>query len=574
MKKSTKVFGIDLGTTYSCISYVDEYGKATIIPNRDGERTTPSVVCFDIGSATVGSDAKDCAPMEPQNVCTHIKRQMGVEDYSMVYHGVEYTPEEISSFILRKLVQDASEYLNEEVHDVVITCPAYFFVRERNATKRAGELAGLNVLQIVNEPTAAAVSYGYNEGKEVKTALVYDLGGGTFDVTVMRFSPNSIEAICTDGDHRLGGKDWDDRLVTHVAQKFCEATGCTNSPLEDPESQAQLFLDAEKAKKSLSARTSVKIRVSHEGERENIEVTREEFEELTRDLLERTVAFTKSVLKIAADKNVTVDEILLVGGSSKMPAVSQILKEEFNLPLRLYDPDESVAKGAAIIGNNLRLRKLIESKVSDARESGAELVVDDVEDIIDEVAAETGYTLETVIGSLRKVKNVASKSFGVPCIYNSAQHDLYLERLIATDADFDLFAPDNGMMTSNLIFKNTSLPAKGERFFATMVDDQAVINFTLCENQASEEESEDGVSLELCSVISKREFELPPRLEEGTPLRVTFELDEEGLLTAVMALFDSCGRLHTFRQEVQTGKALSEHERLEQERRCSDLTID
>ncbi|MDO5309908.1 MAG: Hsp70 family protein [Planctomycetia bacterium] len=566
MKKSERVFGIDLGTTYSCISYVDEYGKAIIIPNRDGERTTPSVVCFENGCASVGSVAKECAPMEPENVCACIKRQMGNDEYIAQYCGVEYTPEEISSFILRKLVQDASDYLNEEIHNVVITCPAYFFVRERNATKRAGELAGLNVLQIVNEPTAAAVSYGYNEQSDVKTALVYDLGGGTFDVTVMRFSREAIEAIYTDGDHRLGGKDWDDRLVELVAQKFCDETGCSTSPLESPESQAQLLLDVERAKKALSSRRQTKIRVSHDGERANIEVTREEFEEITRDLLERTVDFTRTVLEGARERGAKVEEILLVGGSSKMPAVMQILEQNFDIPLRLYDPDEAVAKGAAIIGNNLRLRKLLEQKLSEHEESATELIVD----IVDEVASETGFIPQTILGAMRKVTNVSSKSFGTDAVFNHEQYLLYKRDCIIHNRRFDPTDPGSGIRVSNIIYKNTPLPAIRVHTYSTTVDGQRKILSSLYENHMGEEAEEFGVEMADCNLLTEEFIPLPPNLPAGTPLKYTFILDEEGLLTArVEVIGTDC----VYHQRVQTGKARSDSELRIQEQRCSELII-
>jgi len=237
MPKPKKIFGIDLGTTYSCVAFINDYGQAEIIPNTEGDRTTPSIVWFDGKRAVVGQQAKEMTNVRPEAVCSFVKRSMGNDDYTFDVDDVAYTPEHVSSLILKKLVQDAAAYLGEPITDVVITCPAYFFVKEREATKRAGEIAGLNVLQIINEPTAAAFAYGIKPNEETndRFALVYDLGGGTFDTTIVRISQNGIDVLCTDGDHQLGGKDWDDCLVQHIIKCFNEETGQHINSGDDPE---------------------------------------------------------------------------------------------------------------------------------------------------------------------------------------------------------------------------------------------------------------------------------------------------------------------------------------------------
>ena len=207
---SKYVFGIDLGTTYSCIARVDDTARAEVIKNNDGDNITPSVVEFDGDNVIVGADAKSEAVLNPENTVMLVKTLMGKTDFAINYNGEDKTPEEISAFILRKLTQDASEQLGVEVKDVVITCPAYFGTAERTATKNAGKIAGLNVLEIISEPTAAALYYGCAKEQDEKTILVYDLGGGTFDVTIMRISSDKIQVICSDGDHDLGGKNWDE----------------------------------------------------------------------------------------------------------------------------------------------------------------------------------------------------------------------------------------------------------------------------------------------------------------------------------------------------------------------------
>ena len=246
MSDVKKVYGIDLGTTYSCISYMDEYNKAVVMNNSEGERITPSVVYFeDSGeenpNIVVGTAAKESSKLYPNDVISFIKRQMGT-DYP-VYHGEEtYRPEEISAYILRKLVQDAEESVGEKIEDVVITVPAYFGVNEREATKRAGEIAGLNVVGLIPEPTAAAVAYGMTKETN-KKVLVYDLGGGTFDVTLIDISDKSIEVIVTGGDHNLGGKDWDDAIINYLVEQYKEQTGSDEDILEDEETARRLSIE-------------------------------------------------------------------------------------------------------------------------------------------------------------------------------------------------------------------------------------------------------------------------------------------------------------------------------------------
>ena len=212
MSEQNTIFGIDLGTTYSCIAYVDEYGRPSVVPNVDSDRTTPSVVLFSGDERIVGKEAKQTSKLEPDNVVDMVKRFMGKSsEFAFIYNEKNYTPEEISSYIIKKLVQDAEQNYGQKITDVVVTCPAYFGELERASTKAAGEIAGLNVRAILNEPTAAAISYGINQ-EEDQTILVYDLGGGTFDITVIQIEGNNIQVVCTDGDHNLGGRNWDEEV--------------------------------------------------------------------------------------------------------------------------------------------------------------------------------------------------------------------------------------------------------------------------------------------------------------------------------------------------------------------------
>ena len=260
-----RVYGIDLGTTYSAIAYVDEHGKPVIVPNQESERITPSVVLFDGDNIIVGNTAKESAKVEPHRVVSRIKQHMGDPNFVFQYEGQAFSPEDISSFILRKVVGDAEIALGDKITDVVITCPAYFGTPEREATANAGRLAGLNVRAILNEPTAAAVAYGLEQGED-QTVLVYDLGGGTFDITMIEIKDRLIRVICTGGDHRLGGVLWDEAIVMYLAEQFRTQTGEAADPLDDPEVLNDLFLQAERGKKTLTQRDKAPFRVTHAGQ--------------------------------------------------------------------------------------------------------------------------------------------------------------------------------------------------------------------------------------------------------------------------------------------------------------------
>jgi len=564
---SNRVIGIDLGTTYSCVSFINDNGQPEILMNDRDERTTPSVVWFEGNRVVVGQEAKEIAGVYPESVCSFVKRYMGDDSFYFEANNKRYRSEEISSLILRKLVQDASKRLGEEIRDVVITCPAYFFVKERDATKFAGELAGLNVLQIVNEPTAAAVAYGVakQDHWKSKTIMVYDLGGGTFDVTLIHISPESMNVICTDGDHRLGGKDWDDHLVRHFVRKFQEETGSDEDLLTSPEATWDLVLLAEQTKKHLSSKPSTPVKFSHGGESIRFDVTREEFENLTAGLLERTIMLSHRLMEAAELKGYSdIDAIVLVGGSTRMPMVTNRLFDEFLVKPEFFDPDEAVAKGAAIIGNDLRLRQMVMEKVAKERadENKTELLVDDIpiyelESAMQTVANDLGYTLEGVKGALRKISNVASKSFGVVALStsNSMEPKIF-----------------------NLIYRNDSLPKTNAKVFGTVTDNQQFVEVEIMENNTdnpliNNPLVDTTVPMTDGTPLWKGELLLPPRLPEGSPISVEFRLDENGLLTVCAVEKRFGNRLeHT----LQTGSIAiqSDRERDDIKKRCTELIVE
>ncbi|MBV9852764.1 MAG: molecular chaperone DnaK [Armatimonadetes bacterium] len=347
-----KTVGIDLGTTNSVVAVL-EGGEPTVIANAEGSRTTPSVVGFTkTGERLVGSAAKRQAVVNPERTVISIKRDMGTSK-RVTIDGTQYSPEQISAMILQKLKTDAEAYLGDKVDKAVITVPAYFNDAQRNATKDAGRIAGLEVLRIINEPTAASLAYGLDKKKN-ETILVYDLGGGTFDVSVLDVGDGVFEVRSTAGDTRLGGDDWDERIVTYVADEFRKSQGIDLR--KDKQAMQRMREAAEKAKIELSNVTQTSINLPFitadaEGPKHlDVTLTRARFEEMTRDLLDRTVEPFNRALKDADIEAKDVDEIILVGGSTRMPAVQELVKKlgGGKEPNRSVNPDEVVAVGAAI----------------------------------------------------------------------------------------------------------------------------------------------------------------------------------------------------------------------------------
>ena len=352
---SGPVIGIDLGTTNSCVATL-EGGQAVVIPNSEGSRTTPSVVAFaKDGERLVGVTAKRQAVTNSERTILSVKREMGT-DWSKEIDGDTYTPQEISAFILQKLKSDAEEYLGKEVKQAVITCPAYFTDAQRKATQDAGRIAGLEVLRIINEPTAAALAYGVDK-EEDQTILVFDLGGGTFDVSVLEIyqvdGQPQIEVKATSGDNRLGGDDFDDAVVQWIVREFKKSSGIDLA--NDLQAMSRLREAAEKAKTELSGTTSTQVNLPfitmRDGQPEHLDLTlsRAKLEDLISDFVARTMGPTRQAIKDSGVKRGSIDKILLVGGSTRVPAVQKAIEEEVGkAPFRGINPDEAVAVGAAL----------------------------------------------------------------------------------------------------------------------------------------------------------------------------------------------------------------------------------
>jgi molecular chaperone DnaK len=515
-------YGIDLGTTNSCIAYVDQTGLPVILKSAIGEDTTPSVVYFESPeNVVVGREAKETAMLAPHLVAELVKRQIG-EDIHYSFHGQDYTPESISALILRELARAARAQAGEEIHDVVITVPAYFGLLEREATRKAGQIAGLNVLDVLAEPVAAAVNYQVlGEGAEVRHILVYDLGGGTFDTTVIRIDGDDIHVVCTDGDRHLGGADWDSAISEYLLRGFTE-----QYPQLDPGGDEQFMQDlanaAEQLKKALSATMARKHNVRFDGSVAQLELTREHLEELTSELLERTIDITGRTIATAQKKGVErFDDVLLVGGMTIMPAIARTLKERFGLEARLQDPHLAVAKGAALFA---LMKKVQVSIPRDGDRSATE-----------QVAQDTGLRVEQVESLMAKhVTTVVPRAFGLKVV------DL-------NDPVYKIDPKRAREYISHLLTANTPLPADtGPQPYSTVFDKQTEVRLEVWE-QAGAVASEE---LRHNTHIGEgRLQDLPPRPAK-TPFQVVFHMTETGLLQVHAREADS-GREVRF--EIQIG---------------------
>jgi molecular chaperone DnaK len=515
MADSRMVFGIDLGTTYSAIAYVDETGRPAVCRNTDSLETTPSVVFFENESnVVVGSVAKSSAIAYPDRIVSLIKRQMG-EKASFLFDGNTYTPESVSALILRQLAQDAENHTGGKVDQAVITVPAYFGMLERDATKNAGRIAGLDVIGIVPEPVAAALHYDATTGADDKLVLVYDLGGGTFDTSVIHISENEIEVVCTDGDDRLGGADWDSRLQEYLLERFKEQVPPGTALEDDEEFLQSLVTTAEETKKHLSRAESRPVALRGAGASARIEVSRARFEELTGDLLDKTVDIVRRTLDTLERKQpgATLDEVLLVGGSTKMPAVTERLRAEFGWEPKLHDPDLAVAKGAALYA----LGRVVHKELQDARDRASSPAQERqyTSERIAALESETGIEASRLTGLARKeTQNVLPKAFGIKLVDTS---------------DADWRSKPIRHYVEHIVHANDPLPT-GERTLDafTLEDQQREVDIELYEQSgvvAGEELAENKPLNEGKGTIGP----LPP-LPAKSPIKIRMSVDNEGLL--------------------------------------------
>ena len=473
----SKIVGIDLGTTFSAIAHINENGVPELIPNEDGDRLTPSVIFYDDGEFIVGEYAKHNAIAEPENAVEFIKREMGkpVTEFFREFGGQQYSPEELSAEILKTLKRDAEEVLGGQVTEAVITVPAYFNDPERQATIRSGEIAGLNVQRIINEPTAAALSYGRHLSGDTSTVLVFDLGGGTFDVTVMEVKGQEMKILGTNGDHRLGGKDWDDKIITHTAERFESEHG--GNPLTDLPTYLDIQAKSVDAKIQLSTLNRATIITNHARKSQRIELTRQEFEAMTTHLVERCRSLVDVVLYEVELTTDQIDTVLLVGGSTRLPMIQKMLTEHFGKPPDTsVNPDEAVVFGAAVMG------ELIQSGETKPR----------------------GF-----LGAAPK------RNFGITRISDVCSHSL---GMVVLDEIGEL-------CNSIIIPKNTNIPCDVSR------DDYKTTSHAQEEFDVIVLQGGEGIHPRDSPVRDAYEvFDIPPRPAGETRVKVTFKYNADGMI--------------------------------------------
>jgi molecular chaperone DnaK len=485
------LIGIDLGTTFSCAARLSREGLPQTIPNREGELITPSVLVVEDDLVIVGREAKRSECVYPDRTAVCVKRDMGGARYSRTVAGRLYRPEILSAMILKRIKADV-EMRFGPVRHAVITVPAYFDDTRRKATQDAGRIAGLSVLDIINEPTAAALAFAFeshrrqeeqsdssagNLGRQESTVLVYDLGGGTFDVSIVRMSRDRFETLATDGDVRLGGRDWDERVVEFLAEEFRKRFH--SDPRDDPQSLAFLYQEAEHAKHALSARSSTRVLVSHAAERCSIELTRELFDRLTADLLARTQSTIELVVDRAGLMWSEIDRVLLVGGMTRVPHVREMLRRVTNRRLDCsLSPDEVVAHGAALHGGILLSR---------------------------EAAGDAARSVATASHS--------ANNWAVFQAIDVNSHSLG----IAVRAS-------EGYANSILIPKNTRLPAECGRIYHTSSPNQRQVRVRVLEGEAKEADA--------CVQIGEFILDnLPPDLPERSPIEVVCRYSSDGRIS-------------------------------------------
>jgi molecular chaperone DnaK len=464
--------GVDLGTTYSAAAIVNDHGQPEIIPNAESERLTPSAVFFDDDSIVVGQIAKDAASTNPDQVIMFVKRQMGNPNWYFPYQQQRYSPVDISALVLKKVKQDSEHALGRTLPHAVITVPAYFDDARRRATIAAGEMAGLKVLDLVNEPTAAAIAFGVNRGEQHETVMIYDLGGGTFDVTIMRIEGQDFKIIASDGDHQLGGKDFDDALMRFAVEQFTREHGF--DPTADPIDAGEVRAQAEKAKRELSKRVKTMLMARAQGRTTRVEIAREQFDALIKPKLDTTLALIRSALKDANVSPEGIDRVLLIGGSTRVPAVQATLGQFFGkAPDVSVNPDEAVALGAALMA---------------------------AKKVVDAAPANVAPPVVEKVGGLQ-ITDVTSHSLGI-----------------------EAYVPGTDQRINTILIpRNSPIPTEVTKEFVTTIPGQTAIKVTIYQGEFSDPA--------LCNPVGEFTMNgLPPNRPAGRKVRLMVSCGANGVV--------------------------------------------
>lgn len=529
-----KVVGIDLGTTFSVIAHVNEHGQPEIIPNSGSDRITPSVILFEDDLITVGKIAKQSAKVVPEQIVEFVKREIGKSKstFFRTFDGKDYSAEELSALILRKLKQDAEAHLKTEVTDAVITVPAYFHDAEREATRNAGKIAGFNVLQILNEPTAAALAYGIEQLGTDQNVFVFDLGGGTFDATVMKISESTVQMLATNGDHRLGGKDWDDKIITYVAEMFEIEHG--ENPLHDLHVYQDLQLGVVNAKEALSQRQQASIVCGYKGKMTLVALTRKKFETLTSELLERCRVLCDVVLSEARLTWANIDTVVLVGGATRMPMVREMITNlsEKEINLHEVNPDEAVALGAAIQGT---LHQISEQP---------SVTADLTEAVIERFIGPEGDPKVTVTDG-------ATHNLGLVVLNPQREHIIHV-----------------------MIPKMTAVPCEITDKFGTVDDNQQTVLIEVVQSLEQDQHKDDVYLFETYK-LGECTLELPPGLPQGSPIHVTYKynLDQVLEVTATSQKEDDAAAVYEVFSIIER-PTLDEEEVAQAQSELQDLKVE
>ena len=542
--------GIDLGTTYSCVAYVNKDGNPVVLKNSEGGLTTPSVVYFeDEKTVIVGEQAKESSKLYPDRSFSLIKESIG-EKQGFFIDGKELSADEMSAHILKKVVKDATETLINEgvikdgsvIKDVVITCPAYFGTTERTATKNAGEIAGLNVLDIINEPTAAAISYGLSSDREKGDVLVYDLGGGTFDITIIRITDDDIRVLATGGDKNLGGKDFDQAIMLYLDSEFEKENNA--SFMDDLECLSEVYISIEKAKKLLSSKEKTPIMINSTNGRLKCELTREKLESLIEDTINRTIFMVKDTIKEAKNKENDFDKfkVVLVGGSTKIPLIKKKLLE-INKDITIFDPDESVAKGAVKCDHKIKKKEKIIGGVKKKGFSEKEIKKKLKNKEIDKLSEETQIPIEDLkfLKGDKKIKNVSSRSFGVIALNSKREEKLF-----------------------NIILKNDTLPKTKEDFYNISEEGQNRVIITIMESAVTDKVCPTSSGNKIGEVT----LDCPDDITMQDKIKVTFTIKENGMLEIEAVAKDKKVDL-----TIDTKDLISEEEKSEAIKRVEESSV-
>lgn len=541
-------YGIDLGTTYSCIATLDRNGNPEVIRNQaDASDTLASAVFFESAdNVVIGNSAKDMVETDGERVVQFVKREIGKPNArTYEFDGKTYTPVEISTLILKRLKQMVEEQ-GGAVDDVVITCPAYFGLEERNATKKAGKMAGMNVLNLINEPTAAALSYCARQFQEERTILVYDLGGGTFDVTIVKMAlimnadgneVQKVTVVATGGNDELGGKDWDDKLFDFILQACCDENGLTPDEI-DVETRQLIRSRIETTKKKLSNAESAKVKVNVNGAMTTITINREDFENLTSDKVAQTMNYVEETLQTAG--NIEIDMVLLVGGSTYMPMIRKAVEDRFTGKVQIHEPDRAVAMGAAIYAN-----MLVEENKADSENPIKPVDRENPEGPDNPGTGGTKGTGSGIgMGPGITVEDQTPRSFGPGVLNESGEY-----------------------IIDNIIKRGEIMPATCIKTYYTAADNMEKIVLRAFENMCMEDSLTPSVDnygdeqptdpAHNVKLLGALEMLLPPNTKKGSSIEVTFQVDATGVY--VKAVNISTGELveTTLRMESDVDAATS-----------------